>query len=183
MAAGEGAVPGRHGVAPDPKGPEGGRGERPLEAFLGVVGGGAAVADERGAGRPDQRRERGRKSNRFNGAMVLPRGYLDLAVAILAEVVATSALKASEGFTRPLPSLLVVLGYGTSFYFLSLALKTIPVAVAYAVWSGVGILLITLAAMVLYRQVPDLEAAIGMALIVAGVAVLMGLSRMGRLVH
>ncbi len=115
--------------------------------------------------------------------MVLPKGYLYLAVAILAEVVATSALKASEGFTRPLPSLLVALGYGTSFYFLSLTLKTVPVAVAYAIWSGVGILLITLAAMVLYRQVPDLAAVLGMALIVAGVAVLMGFSRLGGLVH
>ncbi len=110
------------------------------------------------------------------------KGYLYLAVAILAEVVATTSLKAAEGFTRPLPSLLVVLGYGTSFYCLSLALKAVPVGVAYAIWSGVGIVLVTAIAAYLYRQVPDLPALLGMGLIVLGVAVLMGFSRLGRLV-
>lgn len=73
-------------------------------------------------------------------------GYLFLAIAIVAEVIATSALKASEGFSDPAPSAVVVLGYGTAFYFLSLVLKTIPVGVAYAIWSGMGIVLITLVA-------------------------------------
>ena len=100
------------------------------------------------------------------------RGYTALALAIVAEVIATSALKASEGFTRPGPSAIVVLGYGLAFYCLSLTLKTVPVGVAYAVWSGLGIVLITVAGYVLYRQRIDAAALIGMALIVAGVAVI-----------
>ena len=98
--------------------------------------------------------------------------YMALGLAIVAEVIATSALKASEGFTRPGPSAIVVLGYGLAFYCLSLTLKTVPVGVAYAVWSGLGIVLITLAGYVLYRQRIDAAALIGMALIVAGVAVI-----------
>ena len=72
----------------------------------------------------------------------MPRGLLYLAAAITAEVIATSALKASEGFTRPLPSLVVLAGYAIAFYFLSLVLKTVPVGVAYAIWSGAGVVLI-----------------------------------------
>jgi small multidrug resistance pump len=98
--------------------------------------------------------------------------YFYLALAILAEVVGTSALKAAEGFTRPLPSLLVALGYGAAFYFMSLTLKAIPLGITYAVWSGVGIVLITLAGWRLYGQVPDLAAVVGMGLIVLGVVVL-----------
>ncbi len=98
--------------------------------------------------------------------------YMSLGLAIVAEVIATSALKASEGFTRPGPSAIVVLGYGLAFYCLSLTLKTVPVGVAYAVWSGLGIVLITVAGYVLYRQRIDAAALIGMALIVAGVAVI-----------
>ncbi|WP_438971887.1 DMT family transporter, partial [Methylophaga sp.] len=70
-------------------------------------------------------------------------GYLYLAIAIIAEVIGTSALKASEEFTKPLASISVVVGYAVSFYFLSLVLKTIPVGIAYAIWSGLGIVLIT----------------------------------------
>ena len=98
--------------------------------------------------------------------------YLYLAIAIVAEVIATSALKASEYFTKPLPSLLVLTGYGAAFYFLSLCLKSIRVSVAYAMWSGLGIVLVTIAAAVLYKQIPDGWAALGMALIVTGAAVL-----------
>ena len=98
--------------------------------------------------------------------------YMALGLAIVAEVIATSALKASEGFTRPGPSAIVVLGYGLAFYCLSLTLKTVPVGVAYAVWSGLGIVLITVAGYVLYRQRIDAAALIGMALIVAGVALI-----------
>lgn len=98
--------------------------------------------------------------------------WLVLGIAIVAEVVGTSALKASEGFTRWLPSLVVVLGYAVAFYCLSLVLKQIPVGVAYAVWSGLGIVLITLVAFVLYGQKIDLAGLIGMGLIVAGVVVL-----------
>ena len=98
--------------------------------------------------------------------------YWILGAAIVAEVVGTSALKASEGFTRLWPSCLVVLGYGVAFYCLSLTLKTIPMGVAYAIWSGLGIVLITLVAFVLYGQKIDLAGLLGMGLIVAGVVVL-----------
>jgi small multidrug resistance pump len=99
-------------------------------------------------------------------------GYVWLAVAIIAEVIGTSALRASEGFTRLMPALVVVAGYGVAFYCLSMTLKTMPVGIVYAIWSGVGIVLITLVAMVLCRQVPDLAAVAGLSLIVAGVVVL-----------
>ena len=99
-------------------------------------------------------------------------GYTSLALAIVAEVVATSALQASAGFTRPGPSVLVVLGYGVAFYCLSLTLRTVPVGVAYALWSGLGIVLITAMGWVLYQQRVDAAALLGMALIMAGVAVI-----------
>jgi small multidrug resistance pump len=98
--------------------------------------------------------------------------YLYLAIAIVAEVIGTSALKAAEGFTRPGPSLVVIVGYGAAFYFLSLALKTIPVGIAYTIWSGVGVALITLIGWVVFRQRLDAPALAGLALIVAGVAVI-----------
>jgi small multidrug resistance pump len=98
--------------------------------------------------------------------------YLYLAVAIVAEVIGTSALKAAAGFTRPLPSLVVVVGYGVAFYFLSLALKSIPVGVAYAIWSGVGVALITLIGWLVFKQRLDAAALAGIALIVAGVVVI-----------
>jgi small multidrug resistance pump len=100
------------------------------------------------------------------------RAWLLLAVAILAEVVATSALKATLGFTRPVPSAIVVVGYGIAFYCLSLALYTLPVGVTYAVWSGVGMVLITLIAWLVYGQALDAAAIVGLALILAGVLVL-----------
>lgn len=99
-------------------------------------------------------------------------GYLYLGIAIVAEVIATSALKASEGFTRTGPSLVVALGYGTAFYFLSLVLKTVPMGVAYAIWSGVGIVLIAAIGWLLMKQPLDLPALLGIGLIVAGVAVI-----------
>lgn len=92
--------------------------------------------------------------------------------AIVAEVIATSALKASEQFTRPLASTLVVVGYGISFYLLAMVVREIPVGIAYAVWSGLGIVLISAVAALLYRQLPDLPALLGMGLIIAGVAVI-----------
>ena len=98
--------------------------------------------------------------------------YVALGLAIVAEVIATSALKASAGFTRLGPSAIVVLGYGTAFYCLSLTMQSLSVGVAYAIWSGLGIVLVTVAAYVLYRQSVDLPALIGMGLIVAGVAVI-----------
>ena len=104
-------------------------------------------------------------------------GYLYLGIAVAAEVIATSALKASDGFTRPLPTVVVALGYGIAFYFLSLVLKTVPVGVAYAIWSGAGIVLIGLIGWLVLKQPLDLPAMLGMGLIVAGVAVIKLFSR------
>lgn len=98
--------------------------------------------------------------------------YLYLACAIIAEVIATSALKASDGFTRPLWSLVVIVGYALAFYLLSLTLKTIPTGMAYAIWSGVGIVLIALIAWIFQGQKLDAPAIGGMALIIAGVIVM-----------
>jgi small multidrug resistance pump len=98
--------------------------------------------------------------------------YLYLFIAIIAEVFATSALKASEEFTRLGPGILVIVGYGTAFYFLSLVLKTIPVGIAYAIWSGVGITLITIVGAIWFKQIPDIPAIAGMVLIIAGVMII-----------
>jgi small multidrug resistance pump len=95
--------------------------------------------------------------------------YLYLAIAIVAEVVATSALKASQEFTRLVPSLIVVTGYAIAFFCLTLVLRTIPVGIAYAVWAGLGIVLVTIVGAFLYRQIPDVPAILGMALIITGV--------------
>lgn len=105
--------------------------------------------------------------------------YVYLGVAIVAEVIATSALKASEEFTRLWPSLLVVAGYGIAFYMLTLSLRTIPVGVAYAMWSGLGIVLVAGVGVILYGQKLDLAAVVGFALIVAGCLVLNLLSNVG----
>ena len=98
--------------------------------------------------------------------------YTYLAIAIIAEVIATSALKASEAFTKLVPSLIVVIGYGVAFYLLAHVLKTIPVGITYAIWAGLGIVLVTIASAILYKQTPDLPAVLGMGLIVAGVVVI-----------
>ena len=99
-------------------------------------------------------------------------GAVYLGIAIVGEVIATSFLRASAGFTQLVPSLIVVVGYGITFYFFSLALQTIPVGIGYAIWSGVGIVLISLAAYLMYGQTLDLPAMIGMGLILAGVLVI-----------
>jgi small multidrug resistance pump len=98
--------------------------------------------------------------------------YVTLAIAILSEVIATSALKASDGFSRPIPTAILVVGDGIAFYGLSLTLRTIPVGVTYAIWSGAGIVLITAIGWAVYRQALDAPALIGMGLIVAGVLVI-----------
>jgi small multidrug resistance pump len=98
--------------------------------------------------------------------------WIFLTLAIACELVGTSALKATEGFSRPGPTALAIVGYVAAFYFLSLSLKTIPVGVAYAVWSGVGIVFITLIGWLLYGQRLNLPAITGICLIVAGVVVL-----------
>ena len=106
------------------------------------------------------------------------KNWLFLFIAIIAEVIATSALKSSEGFTKPIASIVVVLGYMIAFYCLSLTLKTIPVGIAYAVWSGVGIVLITTVAWVVFDQKLDVWGIVGIALIMSGVLILNLLSKM-----
>ncbi|MCK5002840.1 MAG: multidrug efflux SMR transporter [Gammaproteobacteria bacterium] len=103
--------------------------------------------------------------------------YLYLAIAIIAEVAATSALKASAEFTRLYPSIIVVIGYGVAFYFMTLVLRTIPVGITYAVWSGLGIVLVTIVGALFYKQIPDVAAIIGMTLIVSGVVVIFVFSK------
>jgi small multidrug resistance pump len=107
----------------------------------------------------------------------MPIHYVYLVIAVAFETVGTSALKASEGFTRLGPSLIVIVGYAVSFYFLSLTLKVIPVGIAYAIWSALGIFFITLIGWVVFRQRLDAPALIGLALIVAGVLVIQLFSR------
>jgi small multidrug resistance pump len=103
--------------------------------------------------------------------------YVYLFAAIVSEVIATSALKAAEGFSRFWPSVIVIVGYGLAFYCLSLTMRTIPIGIAYAIWSGVGIVLIALVGLLFYRQPLDAPALIGMAFILAGVLIINVFSR------
>lgn len=100
-----------------------------------------------------------------------------LAMAIVAEVIATTMLKAAEGFTRLWPSLLVVLGYGVAFWGLSMVVKSMPLGIVYAIWSGMGIVLVSVAAVFVYQQKLDWPAIVGMGLIIAGVLVINLLSK------
>jgi small multidrug resistance pump len=98
--------------------------------------------------------------------------YFYLAIAIVTEVIGTSALKATEGFTKFWPSLIVVVGYAISIYYLTMVVKHMPIGVTYAIWSGTGVLLVAIIAAFWYKQFPDLAAIVGMALIVIGVIVI-----------
>ena len=98
--------------------------------------------------------------------------HVYLGLAILAEVIATSALKASDSFTRPWPTVIVIAGYILSFYLLTLCLDRIPLGVAYAIWSGIGITLIALSGALFYREIPDRWTLLGMGLIICGVVVI-----------
>ena len=98
--------------------------------------------------------------------------YIYLALAILTEVIGTTLLKSTAEFTKLVPSVIVVIAYLLSFYFLAITLRTIPVGVAYAVWAGLGIFLVTVIAAVAYKQVPDFASIIGMCFIVAGVVII-----------
>ncbi len=98
--------------------------------------------------------------------------WIFLSIAIMAEVTATTALRSAEGFTRLVPSMIVVAGYGIAFFFLSMTLKSIPVGIAYAIWSGAGMVLIAIIAYLVYEQRLDAPAIIGILLIIAGVAVI-----------
>ncbi|OEF30136.1 SMR family transporter [Vibrio rumoiensis] len=105
--------------------------------------------------------------------------WLYLGIAIISEVVATSAMKSSEGFTKLMPSITVVIGYGIAFYFLSLTLKTVPVGIAYAIWAGLGIVLIGIVSWVVHGQKLDIPALIGMGFIILGVAIINIFSKSG----
>jgi len=104
--------------------------------------------------------------------------FVYLILAVVAEVIATSALKSSAGFTRLAPSAVVVVGYGLAFYLLSLVLRTLPVGVAYAIWAGLGIVLVTLMGVLVFGERPDMPAVLGISLIVAGVVLLQVFSKM-----
>ncbi len=104
--------------------------------------------------------------------------YIYLAIAIIAEVTATSTLKLTEEFTKPIPSLVVLIAFGVSLYFMTLTLRTLPVGVMYAFWSGLGIILVTSISILVYKQVPDLAAVIGMILIITGVITITMYSKM-----
>lgn len=95
--------------------------------------------------------------------------FLILFFAILSEVIGTVSLKLSNGFTKPVPSIVVVIGYGASFYLLSLALKAMPIGMAYAIWSGVGLILTVIAGMILWRETLDWARVVGIVLILIGV--------------
>jgi small multidrug resistance pump len=107
------------------------------------------------------------------------RSYIFLALAIIFEIIATTFLKKSEEFSKLVPSVVTVIGYACAFYFLSLTLRQIPVGITYAIWSGVGIVFITAIGVVAFRQVPDLPAIIGIALIIIGVIIINVFSKMG----
>jgi small multidrug resistance pump len=98
--------------------------------------------------------------------------YYYLAVAICAEVIATVSMKAVKGFSTPLPLVLVIVGYGIAFWMLTLVVRSVPVGVAYAVWAGMGIVMVSVAALFIYGQKLDVPAMLGMALIVLGVVVI-----------
>ena len=105
--------------------------------------------------------------------------YIFLALAIIFEIIATTFLKKSEEFSKLWPSVITVIGYASAFYFLSLTLRHIPVGITYAIWSGVGIVFITMIGIIAFKQVPDLPAIIGILLIVIGVIVINVFSKMG----
>jgi small multidrug resistance pump len=107
------------------------------------------------------------------------RSYVYLLLAIVFEIIATTFLKKSEGFSKILPSIITVVGYSAAFYFLSLTLKQIPVGVTYAIWSGIGIIFITIIGIVAFKQIPDLPAIIGIILIIIGVMIINLFSKMG----
>ena len=98
--------------------------------------------------------------------------FVILFFAILSEVIATSSLKYSEGFTKPIPSVVVAVGYGLSFYLLSIALKTMPIGVAYAIWSGVGLVLTVIAGIILWHETLDWAKVTGIVLILAGIVLI-----------
>ena len=106
-------------------------------------------------------------------------GYFYLFIAIIGEVVGTTYLKSTNNFSEVMPTTYVVTGYGIAFYFMMLAMKTIPIAITYSIWAGVGISAITILGALKYKEVPDLMALIGLGLIIVGVIILVFYSKMG----
>jgi small multidrug resistance pump len=105
-------------------------------------------------------------------------GYLYLFIAIVGEVIATTYLKSTNNFTEFLPTTYVVIGYGTAFYFMMLAMKTIPIAITYSIWAGIGISAITILGALKYKEIPDMLAILGLLLIILGVIILVFFSKM-----
>lgn len=114
-----------------------------------------------------------------NKVFFMGRSYIYLLLAIVFEIIATTFLKKSEEFSKLIPSLVTIAGYSAAFYFLSLTLRHVPIGIAYAIWSGVGIICITIIGVVAFKQVPDLPAIVGVALIVIGVIIINLFSKMG----
>ena len=105
-------------------------------------------------------------------------GYFYLFIAIVGEVIATTYLKSTNNFTEFLPTTFVVIGYGTAFYFMMLAMKTIPIAITYSIWAGIGISAITILGALKYKEIPDMLAILGLLLIILGVVILVFFSKM-----
>ena len=105
-------------------------------------------------------------------------GYFYLLIAIVGEVIATTYLKSTNNFTEFLPTTYVVIGYGTAFYFMMLAMKTIPIAITYSIWAGIGISAITILGALKYKEMPDMLAILGLFLKVLGVIILVFFSKM-----
>jgi len=105
-------------------------------------------------------------------------GYFYLFIAIVGEVIATTYLKSTNNFTEFLPTTIVVIGYGTAFYFMMLAMKTIPIAITYSIWAGIGISAITILGALKYKEIPDMLAILGLFLIILGVIILVFFSKM-----
>ena len=105
-------------------------------------------------------------------------GYFYLFIAIVGEVIATTYLKSTNNFTEFLPTTYVVIGYGTAFYFMMLAMKTIPIAITYSIWAGIGISAITILGALKYKEIPDMLAILGLLLIILGVMILVFFSKM-----
>ena len=105
-------------------------------------------------------------------------GYFYLLIAIIGEVVGTTYLKSTNNFSELIPSTYVVIGYATAFYFMMLAMKTIPIAITYSIWAAVGISAITIIGALKYKEIPDLWALLGLSLVVIGVIILVFYSKM-----
>ena len=106
-------------------------------------------------------------------------GYIYLLIAITGEVIGTTYLKSTNSFSELVPSIYVIIGYGTAFYFMMLAMKTIPIAITYSIWAGVGIAAIALLVALKYKEIPDIQALLGLGLIILGVIILVFYSKMG----